>query len=208
MADTKATTDLIGQSLGLLDNPIAMRMILPIALFLVSLVVTPSQASADSLSVLDWFVQGVVERSLAEIAAAYADEKICFSDIDSLNVSVLLNETAKQVLSEQRAKDKFQLTLRRYDVPLSDSTSSLLYLVFSIEAVRDEKWWLTAYSVRASLYERLVLYRNEIPYKRLVELWHSGDFGFAGSDVIERALLESIEKNAERIANLYLSANP
>lgn len=208
MADTKATTDLIGQILGLLDNPLAMRMILPIALLLVSLVVIPSQASADSLSVPDWLAQELVKRRRAEIEAAYADEKICFSDIDSLNVSVFLNETAKQVLSEQRAKDKFQLTLRRYDVPFSDSTSSLLYLLFSIEAVRDEKWRLTAYSVRASLYESLVLYRNEIPYKRLVELWHSGNFGFAGSDLTERALLESIEKNAERIANLYLSANP
>ena len=185
-----------------------MRTILPITLALASLAITPSQASADSLSVPDWLAQELVKRRRAEIEAAYADEKICFSDIDSLNVTVMLNEPAKQIISEQRAKDKFQLTLRRYGVPLSDSPGSPPYLDFTIEAVRDEKWKITAYHAHVSLHERLILYRNETPYTRHVELWSDGSFVLAGSGMIEKALLRSIEENAERVANLYLLANP
>ncbi len=39
-----------------------------------------------------------------------------------MEVSVVINEEAKDILPQQRAEDKFELTLRQYGVPLSDSS--------------------------------------------------------------------------------------
>ena len=73
------------------------------------------------------------KRQVAESIAKSADEKTCFSGLDNMEVRVVISEDAKDILSEQRAKDKFELTLRRHGVPLSDSSNP--YIVLSINVV-------------------------------------------------------------------------
>ncbi len=68
------------------------------------------------------------EKQVAESVALFADEKTCFSGLGSMAVRVAMNEAAEDILSEQRAKDKFELTLRRYGVPLADYSSPYLLL--------------------------------------------------------------------------------
>lgn len=66
-----------------------------------------------------------------------------------------------------------------------------------------------AYTIEVSVHEKVIFYRDEKPYQQTVILWEGGgNFGYAGKDVIEDALLRSIEQHAERVANLYLSVNP
>ena len=145
------------------------------------------------------------KRQVAELSADFADDKTCFSGIDSVQVVVGMNEDAKDIFSEQRTKDKFELTLRRHGVPLSDLSNP--YLLLSFEALWNEDKTLVAYIVELSLRQSLIFYRNNTPYRRVVSLWENLSYGYAGSKVVRQGALEAIEEKAERVANLYLSAN-
>lgn len=145
------------------------------------------------------------ESFLAESTAELADEKICFSGIDSFAVFVSLNEPAKDILSEQRAKEKVELTLRRYDVPLSESSHPLLD--FKIEAAWQEDKSAAAFTMSTSLLELLIIRRGNEPYRRMVAIWNDSHYGYVGRKVAREFLLQYLEEKAERVANLYLSAN-
>ena len=139
------------------------------------------------------------------------DDKRCFAGIESVEVVVMVVEDATDVLSEQTARDKFELMLRKHGVPLSKEDSSSfcsdLCLILSVSAGWDEKERFFFYILTASLHEPLVFYRNEKPHKRLVQLWEDVSYGVAGRKVARRVFIESIEEKAEQVANLYLSAN-
>ena len=142
---------------------------------------------------------------VAESIAKFADEQTCFSDLKSLEVRVGMNEGAKDILSEQRAKDKFELTLRRYGVPLSNWSNP--HLLLGIEALWNEEKRFVAFTINVSLKEPLIFYRNQKPYTRFIKPWEEIVYGYAGKDVARESFLRYIEEQAERVANLYLSAN-
>lgn len=136
------------------------------------------------------------------------DEKICFKGIDSVGVLVSINDGAVKVLSEQRARDRFELMLRGYGVPVSEPSSSDLNVMLSISAVWDKQERFLSFLHSVSIYEPLIFYRDEKPHKRFVVLWEDESFGHAGHKIARSTFLEAIEEKAERVANLYLSANP
>ena len=145
------------------------------------------------------------ERQVAESTALIADEKTCFSGLNSMEVSVVMNEDAKDILSEQRAKDKFELTLRRYGVPLSNLSNP--YLELRINALWNEDKIFATYVLGVELRESIIFYRNNKPHKHFVTLWEAISYGYVGKDVARESLLRYLEEKAERVANLYLSAN-
>ena len=145
------------------------------------------------------------EIQVAESVALSADEKTCFSGLNSIEVSVVMNEAAEDILSKQRAKDKFELTLRRYGVPLSNWSNP--HLSLGLEALWNEEKRFVAFTINVSLKEPLIFYRNQKPYKRFIKSWEEYSYGYAGKDVARDAFLRYIEEKAERVANLYLSAN-
>ena len=145
------------------------------------------------------------KRQVAESLALIADEKTCFSGLGSMEVSVVMNEDAKDILSEQRAKDKFELTLRRYGVPLSNW--SIPHLSLGIEALWNKQKTFAAFTISVSLTEPLIFYRDNKPHRCYVTPWEEASYGYAGKDVARDAFLRYIEEKAERVANLYLSAN-
>lgn len=145
------------------------------------------------------------EKQVAESIALIADEKTCFSGLNSMEVRVVMNEDAKDILSEQRAKDKFELTLRRYGVPLSNWSNP--HLSLGIEALWNKQKTFAALTIYVSLLEPLIFYRDNKPHRYLVTLWEASSFGYAGQDVARENFLRYIEEKAERVANLYLSAN-
>lgn len=145
------------------------------------------------------------ERQIAESIALIANEKTCFSGLNSIEVHVTMNEDAKDILSEQRAKDKFELTLRRYGVPLSNWSNP--HLSLGIEALWNENKIFVSYVLGVELRESIIFYRNNKPHKRFVTLWKYSSYGYAGKDVAREGFLGYIEEKAERVANLYLSAN-
>ena len=146
------------------------------------------------------------ERQIAESIALIANEKTCFSGLNSIEVHVTMNEDAEDILSEQRAKDRFELTLRRYGVPLANS-ANLYYLLLSIDALWNEDKIFASYVLGVELRESIIFYRDNKPHKRFVTLWKDSSYGYAGKDVAREGFLGYIEEKAERVANLYLSAN-
>lgn len=166
--------------------------------------VLSAQTQTDSLMYRFWGKKAWKEWIKLENATV-ADDKTCFSDIDSLRIYIALDGAAKEIISNQRAKDKLQLTLRRHGVPLSDSSGHALF--FSINALRNPRTNQIIYQVDVSLYQSIIFYRKGTPYQRHVDLWEEDVFGYAGSLVAEKTFLDIIEEKAERVANLYLSAN-
>ena len=145
------------------------------------------------------------KRQVAESIAKSADEKTCFSGLNSMAVSVVMNEDAEDILSKQRAKDKFELTLRQYGVPLLNSSNP--YIMLSINVLWNEGKTIAIYYIAVDLIETLIFYRNNKPHKRIVTLWESRIHGRVGKNLARESFLELIEEKAERVANLYLSAN-
>ena len=141
----------------------------------------------------------------AELSAEFADEIGCFAGVGSLSVAVTLNEHAKDILSEQRARDKFELTLRRHGVPLTAGSNP--YLSLYVEALWDRDKNLAAVAFGTALMEPIVYYRGDTPRRRFVALWEDRSFGYLGRKVGRASMLDYIEEKAERVANLYLSAN-
>ena len=174
-------------------------------LFLILLV--PSVLFADSLSVAEQLGQWALERELAEFGAPLADEKTCFLGLDSIEVVVSIDKDIEKTISTQRAKDKFELVLRKHGVPLSDS--SYPYLLLSLDGFWTSEQWLLIYDISLSLRgEQVIFYRKDEPYRRYIALWEVRVFGIARRKVARERLLATIEEKAERVANLYLSANP
>ena len=164
-------------------------------------VVVPAEVPAE----VPAYYKHAWQKQVAEEYAGWADEKTCFSGLDSMEVEISMTEDAKDILSEQRAKDKFELTLRRHGVPLSDFSNPYLWL--SINALWDESKTWSTYGISVKLSEALIFQRNNKPHRRIVIVWQSGGHGYAGSRVAREALLDAIEEKAEEVANLYLSAN-
>ena len=160
---------------------------------------TEVPAEIPELYVLAW------KRLVAESGAGFADEKMCFSGLDSIEVSVSMSEAAEDILSKRRAKDKFELTLRRNGVPLSDRSNP--YLLLGIDVFWNDSNTIAIFHIQAALTERVYIYRNRKPYRRLVPVWETGSYGSVGRNLARESFLNSIEEKAERVANLYLSAN-
>ena len=168
-----------------------------------------------------------LEKFRAENSATTATDATIFSGMDSVNVRIFLNEDAKEIISEQRVRDKFELTLRGYDIPVFslDSASFFTRLLgfdlwrpslinFTMEVGHIKSGYgdnirTYIYTTRLEFQEEVIFYRDEKPYRERVVLWKGGGYlGYAGKLVIEEALLEVTEEYAEKVANLYLSANP
>ena len=147
-----------------------------------------------------------LQKMVAEIAANFADEKACFSDLDSIKVVVEMSEEAEDLLSEQRAKDKFELTLRRHGVPLSGIMSNP-FLSLEIDVFWNDSNMMAIFHIQAALREQVYIRRNRKPYRRIVSVWETGSYGSVGRNLARESILHYIEEKAERVANLYLSAN-
>ena len=174
-----------------------------------------------------------LEKFNAEDVATTATESTVFSGVDRLYIKIFLDEVAEDIISEQRVRDKFELLLRGYGIPVFNLDNSTGYTSSGLSAVLEYTTALLLknyislsinagyvdvgyqndirvyiYTTSVNFRERVIFYRDEKPYREDVILWEHDVLGYAGSRVIEDALLENIEEYAERVANLYLSVNP
>ena len=81
-----------------------------------------------------------LEKLNAENFATTATDATIFSGMDRLNVRIFLNEDAKEIISEQRVRDKFELVLRGYGIPVLSLDDYIPfwvsnYIFFSMEVV-------------------------------------------------------------------------
>ncbi len=150
------------------------------------------------------FYENALKKLVAESLAPIADEETCFSGLNSIEVHVTMNEAAEDILPEQRAKDKFELTLRRYGVPLSNSANPY-YLLLIIDALWNEDKIFASYVLGVELRESIIFYRDNKPHKRFVTLWRDSSYGYAGKDVARKGFLGYIEEEAEQAAKVLIT---
>jgi hypothetical protein len=137
--------------------------------------------------------------------AEYADEKRVLKGVDSLSVSVSLNENIKKLITEERAKTRLELTLRQFNIRIRDQATHSLNL--SIDGLKDDDD-LLIYTISISLLERVRFSREGVLFTRYAPLWEQGSFGYAGKTVAKDALLEALRTKGESFVNEYLGANP
>ena len=185
----------------LVEKEIEKRIVVVDTVFVEREIVRNVEVPAEIPAIYEDALKRLVARARADLA----DEKTCFTGLDSIEVSVAMNEGAEDILSERRAKDKFELTLRRHDVPLSDVSEP--YLSLSIDVIWNDANTIAIFHIQAALRERVLIYRNHKPYRRYVSVWKTASYGRVGKNSARESFLNTIEEHAERVANLYLSAN-
>jgi hypothetical protein len=128
-----------------------------------------------------------------------------FFSIPSLKVAFDADDAVTKVAPKSELQDKFELTLRRYGVPI-DETSRYLLLV-GFEGIWEQDISLT-FVEHVKLMDTTVIVRQDQHRLCVATLWESSYFGFAGKQVAKKAFLDKSETLAERVANAYLKANP
>ena len=111
-----------------------------------------------------------------------------FLGIDSLEVQVWVDDDAKRVVDQYRIRQKFEVVLRKYRVPIVKESSPWLTLTM------DSTWIdlssgasMCAFNIRVELEEVLSYYREGERYWKVVPIWSKGIIGVAGKNVAEEA---------------------
>jgi len=134
-------------------------------------------------------------------------EQVLFR-MTNVNVICELDYAMQQVTSEDEVKAKFELTLRRNDVPIDPHSPNIVYL--TITGFLDPATPTTlCYAILCRVAERQWIFRWGECHLATVIVWNKGQsHGTVGKYKANEALLKEIEKCAEIFANDYLSANP
>lgn len=126
-----------------------------------------------------------------------------------VKVKYMIDEALKQVVSEDEVKAKFELTLRRNNIPISPDSPNTVTLVINGFRGNDLATQdLFTYSFHLSVWELQTISRAGELHNAVVGVWNSGDFyGYAGKNKANEALLRNVEKDGEMFSNDFLSAN-
>ena len=136
-----------------------------------------------------------------------SDSKKIFRNMGPVSVHVHINGAAKEVISAERLKNKFELILRKYSIPMKDT--SLHFLWFDIESVSIANAQINmglGYQSSISLYEAIVAERPANMYRVGATLWRDGATCVTSLKDAEGAILKEMEERAESFANAYLAA--
>jgi hypothetical protein len=133
-------------------------------------------------------------------------EQVLFNMKD-VRVFYTLDDAVKQVVSEDEVKAKFELTLRRNNVPLDPNSQNVLQL--TINGFFDDNHVILNYAIECEVAESQFIFRNGDVHNAIVKVWvRGGSFGTVGRANANESLLKDVEKRAEMFANDFLSANP
>lgn len=127
-----------------------------------------------------------------------------FYKVESVAVLVLMNDAAKKAVSEDRVKNKFELVLRQHGIRLDDK--ALVWLKVAIEGLWDKDEIRLTYTPSMSLVEDVAINRKGDLRRVLATTWREGSYGYAGKNVAEKAIMDSVEAMAESFANKFLSS--
>ena len=131
--------------------------------------------------------------------------------VDSVAVSISLDDEAKAIVQEAEVRVKFEITLRRSGVKVDPKSN--LRLDYNVQALKHTTTGATSYYESTTLWGygwfRADWIRME-GYNATSDsiFWSRGILGFAGSAKVKEVLMTNVESSAEGFANDWLSANP
>jgi len=139
-------------------------------------------------------------------ATPVAHDKVLFQMKD-IRTSFFLEDAVKQFVSEDEAKAKYELTLRRNGIAINSSSQNAITV--TINGFVDDSGNVLIYNIQQAVIEQQWVVRREEFHTELVSVWEVGsEFGRVGKLKAEDAILDRVEKDAELFANDFLSANP
>jgi hypothetical protein len=138
-------------------------------------------------------------------AAIYlSDRKQVLRNIGSVSVHVVMEDQVREVISEERLKNKLELYLRKYNITIDDKATHMLWFTVNGGWVREKTGLF--FSSEMSLREFVVFERQNGMYRSAADTWNDSTVGFAGKIYAEKGILDSFESKAESFANAYLAA--
>jgi len=139
--------------------------------------------------------------------AAYAGADEVLFKMKDVRINYELDDAIKQVVGEDEVKAKFELTLRRNNVPINANSSNVILV--SLGGFFDSTTQnLLCYSLNCGVPEGQVIFRGGEFRTAILTIWRRGDsYGTVGRSKANEALLNEVEKEAEIFANDFLSAN-
>lgn len=141
-------------------------------------------------------------------ATVVASDGVLFKMHDVRTVCSI-SDALRGTISEDQLKARFELTLRRNNIPLNPISSNVL--VFDISCtIGNRNGDLVVYDTDCHVDEPQVIWREGECHRAAVRVWSAeGRFG-ANSDktAIQEIFLKNAERSAELFANDYLAANP
>ena len=117
-----------------------------------------------------------------------------------------LDTSAKECVSEDEVKAKFELTLRRNNVPINPKSTNTVSI--EIDTIINPNTSLVCFFVTCEVIESQLVFREGVFHPGTIRLWRQDGFGTVGKIKANEALLGEVEKQAELFANDFLSANP
>lgn len=150
---------------------------------------------------------GDFERSAVDFVTRYSQARFSqvfgaeLFNISSVNTVVSVEGGAKGLVMDNRIRNKFELNLRKHKIEVSDSAGVTVSL--RIQGLWEKEHRFVVYTTRVEVNEFVPVLRDG-EWKRLyVTIWAHGESGFAGSQLAESAILESVESLAESFANAF-----
>jgi hypothetical protein len=135
-----------------------------------------------------------------------ADDQALFA-MDDVKVVYSLDNTIRQTLLEDEVKAKFELTLRKNNIPVNSDSRNRVNV--SITGFYNDAGMLLCYAIEVNVFESQLIFRNGEGRRGIVRVWSKGSsYGTVGKSKANDALLETVVKSAEVFANDFLSANP
>jgi hypothetical protein len=162
------------------------------------IVTVPADIPADYVLAMRWY------RTMTNASGVQQDE-VLFSMKDVCTLCVI-DDTAKQVVTTDEVKAKWELTLRHNNVPINPHSEHVV--VLSIDSFLTDNQQLFDYSLHAYVQENIWVFRGGDCHTATAVIWDKSAFGVDKKTKANEALLKQVEQIAELFANDYLSANP
>lgn len=159
----------------------------------------PAKFSSDETNLMTLGLEYCHARSITNMDGA-------LFGIGPFSVIVDVDDTVEPLLSQQRVRDRLELALRRNNISVIKSSPARIdFEVMGLWSPRKE---LLFYYVSLHVHRSAVIQAEEEMLSLRPVVWEDERFGGAGTDVIEKRMLESIDSLTEHFANVYLAANP
>jgi hypothetical protein len=125
--------------------------------------------------------------------------------LDTVQVSVSVDNAIKKLVSKERIRNKFELILRKDGIKIDEKAP--VFLDLTVEGLwSNGSVMFLVYTPRIKLREVVVVGRKGDMRQVGATLWERGSYGFAGQRVAEGAILKAVEELGEEFANKYLAA--
>jgi hypothetical protein len=162
-------------------------------------ILAPAQMSAEETNLITIGLEYYRAKPLTNMDGA-------LFGISSFSVHVEVDEAVEPLLSQQRVQNRFELVLRRNNIVINEKSPARLQIeLMGLWSPRKE---LLFYYSSLHVHRSAVIESGDEMRSLRPVVWEDERFGGAGSDGIEKLLLESIDSLAEHLANVYLAANP